>query len=141
VTFVVDAGPLIAMADGQDPDRALVRRLIENEPGQVILPAYVATEADYMIAQRIGSHAERIFLHDLASGTYSVQGLTEEEYQLAVEFDQDHPGMGLADLSVIVLAARYRTRRILTFDERDFRRVRPLDGDSFFLLPADLERG
>jgi len=49
--------------------------------------------------------------------------------------------MGLADLSVIVLAARYRTRRILTFDERDFRRVRPLDGDSFVLLPADLERG
>jgi len=94
-----------------------------------------------MIAQRIGPGAERAFLRDLASGIYEVQALTPEEHQLAVELDQDHPGMGLADLSVIVLAARYRTRRILTFDERDFRRVRPLDGDSFVLLPADLERG
>ena len=141
MTLIVDAGPLIAMADETDPRADTVHRILISDRGDWVVPAFVAAEADYMIAQRIGSHAERIFLHDLASGTYSVQGLTEEEYQLAVEFDQDHPGMGLADLSVIVLAARYRTRRILTFDERGFRRVRPLDGDSFVLLPADLERG
>jgi predicted nucleic acid-binding protein len=39
----------------------------------------------------------------------------------------------------LVLAARHRTKRILTFDERDFRRLRPLDGGSFTLLPADAD--
>jgi uncharacterized protein len=141
VTLVVDAGPLIAMVDETDPRADSVHRILTADHGDWVVPAYVAAEADHMIAQRIGPGAERAFLRDLASGIYEVQALTPEEHQLAVELDQDHPGMGLADLSVIVLAARYRTQRILTFDERDFRRVRPLDGDSFVLLPADLERG
>jgi predicted nucleic acid-binding protein len=44
---------------------------------------------------------------------------------------------GLADLSVVVIAARLRATRILTFDERHFRAIRPLYGDAFTLLPAD----
>jgi predicted nucleic acid-binding protein len=43
----------------------------------------------------------------------------------------------LADLSIVVLAHRFRTTRIATFDERHFRALRPLDGGSFTLLPAD----
>jgi hypothetical protein len=38
--------------------------------------------------------------------------------------------LGLADLSLIVLA--------LTFDERDFRPVSPIQGGAFTLLPTDL---
>lgn len=44
--------------------------------------------------------------------------------------------MGLADLSVLAVARRFNTLRILTFDERRFRTLRPLDGGSFVLLPA-----
>jgi hypothetical protein len=35
------------------------------------------------------------------------------------------------------LANRYRTDRIVSFDERHFRAVAPLSGDAFTLLPAD----
>jgi hypothetical protein len=44
---------------------------------------------------------------------------------------------GLADLSVVVLAHRFRTDRLLTFDERGFRALRPLAGGRFTLLPKD----
>ena len=44
---------------------------------------------------------------------------------------------GLADLSAIVVAERYGTRRLLTFDEGHFRALRPLRGGHFTLLPAD----
>jgi hypothetical protein len=37
------------------------------------------------------------------------------------------------------LAHRHRTRRLLTFDERNFRSVSPLYGGSFSLFPADLQ--
>ncbi|MGH2355036.1 MAG: hypothetical protein ACRDI2_09890 [Chloroflexota bacterium] len=43
----------------------------------------------------------------------------------------------LADASLVVLARRYRTRRILTFDQRAFRAVEPLHGGAFTILPAD----
>ena len=46
-------------------------------------------------------------------------------------------GIGLADASLVVLAAKRGTRRILTLDERHFRTLRPLDGGSFTFLPAD----
>ncbi|MDQ3361615.1 MAG: VapC toxin family PIN domain ribonuclease, partial [Actinomycetota bacterium] len=45
--------------------------------------------------------------------------------------------LGLADVSLIVLARRYGTRRIVTFDERAFRTVEPLQGGSFTVLPAE----
>jgi hypothetical protein len=46
--------------------------------------------------------------------------------------------LGLADLAVVVLAHRYCTRRLLTFSERDFRRVAPLNGGTYVFLPSDL---
>jgi uncharacterized protein len=45
--------------------------------------------------------------------------------------------LGLADASLLVLAARYETRRILTLDDRAFRTVKPLQGGAFAVLPAD----
>jgi len=101
----------------------------------VILPAYVAAEVDHLIGTRLGREAERAFLRDLASGVYRVEAMTTDEHALALELDEDLPGLGLADLSIVVLAARHRTKRILTFDVRDFRRARPLDGGWFEILP------
>jgi predicted nucleic acid-binding protein len=45
--------------------------------------------------------------------------------------------LGLADASLAVLAARHRTDRIATFDERAFRAMTPLRGGAFTILPAD----
>ena len=45
--------------------------------------------------------------------------------------------IGLTDASLVVLAARYATTRLLTLDERHFRAIRPLRGDAFTILPAD----
>ena len=137
MTLIVDAGPLIAMADPKEAQAGRILEVIEGERGAVVVPAYVAAEADHLIARRIGLKAERTFLRDLASGAYEVEAMTEDEHRLAVEVDADHPGLGLADLSIVILAARYRTRRVLTFDERDFRSVRTLDGEPFVLLPSD----
>jgi len=74
-------------------------------------------------------------------GSFRVEGLTQEEHELALALHDRYAGLdlGLADLSVVVLAHRYRTLRLLTFDERDFRPITPLHGDAFTLLPADLD--
>jgi predicted nucleic acid-binding protein len=45
--------------------------------------------------------------------------------------------VGLADVSIVVLAGRYRTDRVLTLDERHFRALRTPQGASFTILPAD----
>jgi predicted nucleic acid-binding protein len=114
--------------------------LLQLEVGLLILPAPITAEVDYLVRQRGGTHAGRRFLEDLAAGRFSVESLTVAEHQLALEIHERYAdlNLGLADLSVLVLANRYDTHRLLTFDERDFRVVRAVDGGAFTLLPADL---
>jgi predicted nucleic acid-binding protein len=43
--------------------------------------------------------------------------------------------IGLTDASLVVLAERYGTNRIGTYDRRYFRAVKPISGGWFDLLP------
>jgi predicted nucleic acid-binding protein len=43
----------------------------------------------------------------------------------------------LADLSIAIVARKLGTRRVLTFHQRYFRAVRPLQGGTFTVLPDD----
>jgi predicted nucleic acid-binding protein len=47
--------------------------------------------------------------------------------------------LGLADCALVIVARRYDTTRIISFDERHFRAVRPLQGGTFTILPADTD--
>lgn len=128
------------MGDARDPSHRGIRRQLETEPGPLIIPAPVTAEVDYLIRQRGGARAARAFLEDLVEERFRVEALTVDEYALALAVHNRHAALdlGLADLSVVVLAFRYRTARLLTFNERDFRQVTPLQGGTFTLLPADL---
>lgn len=51
---------------------------------------------------------------------------------------KNYQDIGLADASLLALAARLGTTRVATLDERHFRTVKPLTGEAAFaLLPAD----
>lgn len=82
---------------------------------------------------------ELAFLDDLAEGTFVLEGLTRDDLGVARGLARRYRDLelGLAGVSLIVLARRYGTRRIVTFDERAFRTVEPLQGGSFTILPAD----
>ena len=109
------------------------------EGGDLVVPAPVSAEVDYLIRRRGGALAARAFLRDVAAGRFRVEGLTADEHGTVASLDEQYAALdlGLADLSVVILAHRFRTSRLLTFDERDFRAVAPLSGGSFTLLPRD----
>ncbi len=139
MTLICDAAPLVAVADRDDPRRAQILETITQEPGSLVLPAQVAAEVDYMLGVRLGQPARRAFLEDLAARRFDVACLSPGDYATVASLDGRYADLelGLSDCSVIVLAARYDTVRLLTFDERDFRPVQPLQGGAFQLLPAD----
>ena len=139
MTLVVDAAAIVAMHDRRDPMGGPVEQVLREEPGYLVLPAPVTTEVDYLLARRGGPSARRPFLDNLAAGRYRVECLDQEDYRrvAALEDTYSDLGVGLADLSIVVLASRFGTTRIATFDERHFRALRPLDGGAFTLLPHD----
>jgi len=129
------------LADKDEPRRGHLLELMRHEPGDLILPAQVAAEVDYMLGVRLGQAARRAFLEDLAARRYEVACLAPSDYATVASLDARYADLelGLADCAAVVLARRFRTRRVLTFDERHFRTAAPLQGGSFELLPADAD--
>jgi uncharacterized protein len=99
---------------------------------------FVAAEADYLIGTRLSIDAELAFLDDLSS-VYTVQDLDPAGLRGARDLCAQYRDLelGLADASMVVLAERWSTRSLATFDQRHFRAVTPLQGGAFRLLPAD----
>jgi hypothetical protein len=139
VTLILDAAPLVALADSADRMFEPIREAMASEDGPLVVPAAVSAEVDYLLGVRLGEFARRRFLADLAARRFDVACLEREDYAkvAALEARYADLGLGLADCSIVVLAQRLRTRRLLSFDERHFRTVAPLHGGSFELLPAD----
>jgi predicted nucleic acid-binding protein len=142
VTLLIDAGPLVAAADRRDPLARAVQAVLEREAGPLVIPAAVSAEIDFLLGRRLGDASRRAFLDDLAAGRFEVACVEPAEYVTVARLDRRYADLrlGLADLSVVVLAARLQTTRILTFDQRRFRVVTPLQGGAFTLLPGDESR-
>lgn len=137
MTLIVDAAPLVALADRRDPLRDAVRAVLAAERGALVVAAPVTAEVDYLLGRRIGRTARLAFLDDLAHGRFVVENLAVDEYASVIELERTYADLdlGLADAATVVLAARFGTRQVLTFDQRHFRTVRPLQGGAFELLP------
>ena len=139
MALIVDAGVVVALHDRRDPQHEVVTRLLQEEPEELVVPAPVTAEIDYLLGRRTGPQSRRAFVADLAAGRYLVECLRPDEYRLVAQLERQYTSLspGLADLSIVVIADRLQTRRIATFDERHFRAMRALDGGAFALLPAD----
>jgi uncharacterized protein len=139
VTLLIDAAPLVALADPNEPRREAILETLRDELGGLIIPAPTTAEVDYLLGARFGSDARRAFLRDLAAGRFAVGTLEREDHATVIELESRYQDLdlGLADCALVVLADRYQTNRILSFDERHFRAVAPLRGEAFAILPTD----
>jgi predicted nucleic acid-binding protein len=140
VSLLIDAAPIVALADPQEPQRAAILHVLGTEPGPLVIPAPTTAEIDYLLGRRFGTQARRAFLTDLAAGRFTVSSLERSDYATVLELEHRYADLdlGLADCALITLADRHDTSRLLTFDERHFRAVTPLRGEAFTLLPADV---
>ncbi len=136
--MIVDAGALYGVADAADPDHAAVLGALERWPGDLVVSAFTAAEADHLVLTRLGVDAELALIEDLA-GTYTLEVLDPVGLRRARDVCLQYRDLelGLADASMVVLAERWSTRCVATFDHRHFRAVRPLQGGAFTLLPED----
>ncbi|MGH7910344.1 MAG: PIN domain-containing protein [Candidatus Dormibacteraceae bacterium] len=142
MALIVDAGGLYAQADADEPRHVEVKQVLETERETLVTSELAVAEADYLILDRLGLDAEFAFLEDLAAGTFVAECLSRRDLGIALSLVRRYGDLrlGLADASLVVLADRFNSARILTFDERAFRRVVPLAGGSFTVLPADRPR-
>ncbi len=134
--IILDTSALYALMRAEDPMQEAVLDVVRHAPVRVVSP-YVVAELDYLFLTRYGVEAELQVLAELASGAFDLAVLTSADLlgctRVITEFS-DHQ-VGVTDASLVVLADRYGTRRIVTLDRRHFTVLRGLDGRPFELLP------
>ena len=140
--LVVDTSAIVASLDEAYVEHQAVAAILTSETEPLIISPMVVAEADYMLYTRFGAAAARQFAVDVAAEAYDLAEWTANDHAVALDVinrnSDDSNYIGVTDAANVVLADRYRTTRLLTLDQRHFRRLRPLWGaDHFTLLPYD----
>jgi len=137
--IVVDTSGVFAALDRSQRDHEEARSVVEAGDALILSP-FILAELDYLIATRISVSASIELLRDVEAGAYELAPFTADDVGATREVVERYRelGIGLADASIVVLAARYATDRVLTLDERHFRAITTADGAPFALLPADV---
>ena len=132
---IVDTSALLAYFDASEPDHAAVSEVLAAADLLVVSP-YVVAEVDYLVATRHGVDDGLAALDELAGGAWDLAAFDEEGLRLAREVISGYRDqqISVADASIVVLAAQYRTRTIASLDRRHFGVLRSLDGGYFEVL-------
>ena len=136
--LVCDTSGLIAYFDRSDANHGRVSSVIDGEAGPFIVSPYVLAEVDYLLATRRDVQAELAALRELSGGAWELPSCEVADVRRACDLVEryEDQGIGLTDASLVILARRYRTDRLLTLDVRHFRVMRTSAGKSFTLLPS-----
>lgn len=141
--ILFDTGPIVAAAVSNDAHYHQCAQLLSSlrlSSQRLLLPATVAAEVGYLLAERVNPSLEVEFLRGVAQGDFDPVDLTTPDYVRMAELtDQyDDLPLGTTDASVIALAERLDIAEVATLDRRHFTTVRPRHVESLVLLPEQL---
>jgi predicted nucleic acid-binding protein len=138
--IILDTSGLLAAYTAGEQRQGQVLELLKGDPGPLVLSPFVLAELDYLVSSRAGVDHELNVLSDVAQGVYNLADFSRNDVAEAAAVVGRYADLriGITDASIVVLAARYGTTRLLTFDERHFRAIKPLHAEAFTILPADL---
>lgn len=133
------SGILAALFPDQNRHVECAQALLGATPPLIISP-FVLAETDFLIQKFGGVEAETLFLAEIGRRAYELAHFDANDVEAARRIVTKYRtlGIGLADASIAVLSARYRTVDVLTLDERHFRAIRPAPRKHFRLLPSDV---
>lgn len=137
--ILLDTSGLFAAMVASEVHHNAARAAIERDLPPFVLSPFVLCEVDYLLASSVGIDPKLALLEDVATGAYELASFDARDVAAAHTVVDRYRDLeiGLADASLVVLAERYGTDRVLTLDERHFRAFRTPSGRPFELLPAD----
>ena len=140
---VADTSALFAAFDADQPQHRDALAVMQREI--LAISPLVVTELDHLVHRDLGFTAAMQVIDALtarmADGQYRLAELRQGDLVAAQQVRAKYEGLrlDLADAVGVVLADRYKTDRIFTLDQRDYRAIEPLTPgmNAFRILPAD----
>ena len=139
---VADSGAIYGLYNRRDRYHRALRKVLDDERGEIVITAAILSEVDYLLGAKIGISAELDLLDDILQSAFTLEDFTTADAKRTRELIAQYSdlNLGLADAAVVATAERRCIDRILTVDERHFRVIRSINGKPFTLLPADFRR-
>lgn len=142
--IVADTSALFAGFDADQPEQPRIAAIMETET--LAISPLVVTELDHLVHRDLGFSAAMQVIDALAGrmtdGQYRFPEIKPADIVAAqgIRAKYESLQLDLADAVGVMLADRYKTDRILTLDQRDYRAIKPLTHgfQAFRVLPADL---
>jgi hypothetical protein len=138
LALVVDTGPLFAAYDSSDKHHTRCRELLASTDEELILPAPVVVEFDWLCAWRGVHQGPRVLLDDVLAGAYIVVTLTAADYARCRYILERYADLeiGLVDAAVLAVVERLNEPKLATLDTKHFSILRPDHVKALQLLPG-----
>lgn len=132
---IADTGGIVALLDSGDKNHVAVVSIVTN--CELLIPATILAEVDYLVTKYLGESVARVFLEDMTTGafTYLASDLLDMTQTLKIMTRYSDIPIGFVDASIATLADRHKIQRILTLDRRHFHMIRSESFKHFILLP------
>ncbi|MCW3042356.1 MAG: hypothetical protein JWL57_514 [Actinobacteria bacterium] len=63
----------------------MIKALLQEEPGELVVPAPITAEVDHLLGGRLGHTARLAFLDDLAAGRFTVACLDADDHDVVAD--------------------------------------------------------
>ena len=135
--ILLDTSGLLAAIDSSQHQHAAAAGALGGARAPRLLSPFVLAELDYLLATRVGVEAKHALMDEVARGAYRLEAFTAEHVAAAkaILVRYRDLGIGLADASICVLAARYDVYDVLTLDHRHFNAMRGPGGGASGSIP------
>lgn len=133
---VADTGFVVGLLNSADTMHTPIKKIYAQQQ-QILLPQTVLAEVAYLIGRNAGANIVVAFLQGLSASRFHLVALIEQDVMRVAEILDEYADsrIDFVDATVMAVAERYASTRILTLDQRDFRLFRPRHCDSFEILP------
>ena len=136
--MIVDTSFVLALANGADTHHDAAKGWLAVEDDDLVTSPLVVAQVDDVLQRAGGREAAEAFWDDLDAGAYVVRWWADALAEtIAIARAGRDMGVDLVEASLVAVAARARTRRIVTFRTEALRRLTTTQGEPFVLLPTD----
>jgi hypothetical protein len=137
--ILLDTSGLLAAIDASQRHHAECMHALSKVSAPLLLSPFVLAELDYLLMRYMGYRAQAAVIGEVARGAYQLEPFDASDIERAGEMMEKYADLelGLADASLVVLAERHATGRVLTLDRRHFQALRFAGRRRFRLLPFD----
>jgi len=134
--IILDTSAVIGLMDKKYKKHENLKTIFTKKDNLYILPSTAIGEICYMLNSRFGNKIELIFLEEIIKTSFQLELLKDMDIVRIIEIlkKYDTLNIGYVDASIVAIAERLKTNKILTLDRKHFEIIIPRGFDRFDIL-------